>query len=421
MPIIAFGLSHRTAGIDLRGRASILPSDAQKALSALLDSASFVHEASILSTCNRTEVHAYVGLTSEHAVREHMIRWFANHRNLTLAELDGKTYFHWNNNAVRHILRVATGLDSQVLGEPQIFGQYKDAYQVARTVGAARTELTEVTMAAVRTGKKVRTESEIGKHSISVPQAALVMARQIFSDLNNTRVLLLGAGETICLVSKHMQSANVGSIGVANRTLSRASQIADQVDGHAMPLADFGDRLHEYDIVVSSTNSPTAVVTGDVVRNARQRRRFRPMFFVDLAVPRDIEPSVAQISNVYLYTIDDLTSVIDENLKSRQDSIQQAEQLIEQGLVHYQEENKVRQVSSLITNFRTNVDGIKNRAVKRARARLDAGEDPQEVIDRLANDLTNKLAHNPTLALKGASSAEDQKVLEILRNVYCID
>lgn len=418
MPIIAFGLNHRSAGIDLRGRASILPNDLQDALKALSNSASFIREAIILSTCNRTEIHAQVRMVSEQVARHHLLTWLANYRNLTLSELESATYCHWEQEAAKHILRVASGLDSQVIGEPQIFGQFKAAFDSAIQANSVNTVLTDLVMAGIKTGKRVRSDTEIGRNSISIAQAAVIMARQIFSNLNQTNVLLLGAGETICLVSKHMKSASVKEIAIANRTKSHATRIAELVGGKAMALSEFGSRLHEYDIVISSTNSPSSVLSKQVVAHACSQRRYRPMFIVDLAVPRDVEASVSDLSNVYLYTIDNLTSVIDENLKLRMECLQQADSIVDEGLQVYEEQHRVRQVSGLVTNFRNSVASMRQQEIEKAHARLQAGDDPYEVVDRLGEALAHKFAHNPTVALRNASKFDDQRLLQLLSEIF---
>lgn len=418
MPIMAFGLNHRTAGIDLRGRASILPNDLQNALRALRDSASFIREAIILSTCNRTEIHARVLDVTENEAKKHLLGWLADFRNLTLSELEFSTYSHWDRDAVRHILSVASGLDSQVLGEPQIFGQFKAAFELANRADSVDLGLTDLVMAAIKTGKRVRTDTEIGHNSISIAQAAVIMARQIFSHLNRTNVLLLGAGETICLVSKHMKSADVQQIAVANRTKAHASRIAEHVNGEAMALSEFGSRLHEFDIVISSTNSPSSILSKEVVAQACGRRRFRPMFIVDLAVPRDVEASVSELSNVYLYTIDNLTSVIDENLKSRMDCLTQANDIVEEGVQLFEEQHRIRQISGLVSQFRDSVTSMNKKETAKAHARLEAGDDPHKVIDRLGDALAHKFAHNPTLAMRKASKSDDKELLALLSKLF---
>ena len=418
MPIVAFGLSHRTAGVDLRGRAAILPKDLKSALDALLKSASFVREAIILSTCNRTEILANLAEESQYIVELHLRCWLADYCNLATSELKQTTYCHWNDDAIDHIIRVASGLDSQVLGEPQILGQFKDAVDIAGTSGSMHDGLSAVVNAAIKTSKTIRTETELGRHSVSLPQAALILARQIFSDLVETRVLLLGAGDTISLVSSHFKSAGIQRIDVANRTLSHARSIAKQVNGSAFHLWDIGDRLQHYDIVVSSTSSPTTVVSKNIVEEASKHRRYKPIFLVDLAVPRDIDPTVSLLSNVYLYTIDDLTSVIDDNLQLREVAANGAQTYVQQGRIEYHQQQSSRQLSGVIANFRENVACLRDSEISKALARLKAGDDPTEVVERLGGDLANKLAHEPTMALKRANQLQDHKALELLCDAF---
>lgn len=418
MPIISFGLNHRHAGIDLRGRASILPQDLSDSLRHLVLSASFIQEAMILSTCNRTELHCAVDTNEYGTAKDHLLRWLASHRNITLAELSEKTYCHWETDAIRHLMSVAVGLDSQILGEPQIFGQFKTAYLAGVSANTIGPELEPVITFVLRTGKRIRNETEIGRHSISLAQATLSVGQQIFSNFSEVQVLLLGAGDIIRLMSKHLATAGIKSIDVANRTIENAQSIATEVHGAAIPLAEIGDLLHKYDIVISSTNSSGPIVSKEVVELACRLRRYKPMFFADLAVPRDIDPQISSLKHVYVYTIDDLATIIQSNLESRQASVEQVAKLIDDGVEQLGVDQRVRQAADSVTQFRQSMEQIRDRQIDVARARLQAGGDPHEVIEILANELTNKLAHTPTMALREVSAAADDELLERLRSAY---
>lgn len=421
MPIIAFGLNHRHAGIDLRGRASILPEDLKNSLPLLVNSAEYISEALVLSTCNRTELHCIVQQEDEQIVEEHLRRWLAEHRNITLSELVDKTYFFSTSEATRHIMRVAAGLDSQVLGEPQIFGQYKAAYQAAVKTGTIGPELEPIVTAVVRTCKRIRNETEIGRHCTSLPQAAVLKTQQEFPNLSSIRVLLIGAGQIIRAVSKYLHTAGVRAITVANRTLANAVRIAQDVDGKVIPLTEYGEHLYEFDVLITSTNSDRPIVSFEVVKNACEQRRDKPMLIADLAVPRDVDPFVRNLEQVRVFTVDELSSDIQTNLSSRHESVHQAEQIIEEGLENLNDSFRAREVSTTVSKYRSNMEDIRDQEIDFAVTRLRAGEDPQQVIANLAQSLTQKLVHFPTVALRNASIAEDVELLNRLCTAYEIE
>lgn len=422
MAIVAFGLNHRNADIDLRGRASILPQHLRAALHELLDSISCIDEAMILSTCNRTEVHCSVqSPPSESVLGDQLNRWLAGHRNIALSELENKTYIHRGQNAVQHILGVAAGLDSQILGEPQIFGQYKFAFQEAKLAKTIGNHLDQLVLTTVQTCKKIRTHTEVGQHSMSIAHATVKRAQQIFSNFGELRALLIGAGTTIKLVTQHLRSAGIESIGVANRTLEHAEQIVSEHGGKAIPLAEFGDHLHNYDLLISSTNSPTPVVSKEVVVEAYKQRRYRPFFIADLAVPRDVDPFVDQLKNVYVYTIDDLSAIVRSNLELRQQQVVKAQEFIAAGVLDLEQNTRVRNQSHVVVKFRENLESIRDQEAQEAIARLQAGDDPQEIIASLADTLTKKLAHRPTIALRNASANGNVEFLRYLHEAYGLE
>ena len=422
MPIVAFGLNHRNADIDLRGRASILPQQLRCAIHELLDSIPSVEEAMILSTCNRTEVHCAVqSAQTESEQADQFNRWLAGHRNIALSELENKTYIHLGKKAVQHIMRVAAGLDSQILGEPQIFGQYKFAYQEAKLANTIGPYLDQVVLSAVQTCKKIRTHTEVGQHSMSIAHATVTRAQQIFSDFGSLRAMLIGAGTTIKSVTQHLRSAGIKSIGVANRTLEHAQQIVAEHGGQAIPLAEFGQHLHTYDLLISSTNSPTPVVSREVVAEAYKQRRYRPFFIADLAVPRDVDPFVDQLQDIYLYTIDDLSAIVRSNLALRQQHVAKAQEFIAAGVQDLEQDTRVRNQSHIVAKFRENLESIRDQEAQYAIARLQAGEDPQEIIASLAHTLTKKLAHRPTIALRNASAHGNVELLRHLHEAYGLE
>ncbi len=418
MPILAFGLNHRTAGIDLRGRAAILPAELNQTLKSLVDSQPFIRGAMVLSTCNRTEVHCTVACTHAASPEAAVCNWLAQYRNLALSELEGRTYAYVGAQAIRHIMSVAAGLDSQVLGEPEIFGQYKSAYGAAQGANTLDPELELLATTVIQTGKRVRTDTELGRHSVSVSQLTVVLAKQIFSDVSQAKALLLGAGQTIRLASQHLQSAGIQTIDVANRTVANAVKIAESVGGKAIPLTEIGNCLHHYDLVISSTNSATPIVSKEVVAEACQHRRQRPIFIADLAVPRDIDPLVGEIADAHVYNIDDLSSIAHVNLSLRQDAVGAANDIITEGVDSYETAIRARRVSDTVTRYRENLEMIRDQEFQAALTRLKAGEDPQSIIESMSYTLTNKLAHHPTVALRKASISDDGELLQHLMLAY---
>ena len=417
MTILAYGINHKTADISLRERIAFSASEIQSALTRLIDSEKNINEAAILSTCNRTEVYCATTQSHKNAVKN----WLASDRQIIQYELDQASYTLWEKDAASHIMRVASGLDSQIVGEPQIMGQVKTAYELARAAGTLGTELNVLSDLSLRVAKRIRTETEIGNHPVSIAYAAVTMAQQIFTDIKKTRVLLIGAGKTIELVATHMQSAGVKSVDIANRTISNAARIALKTGGSALKLSQINEKLHRYDIVISSTGSTLPIIGKGAVEKACRQRRHKPIFMVDIAVPRDIEPEVQTLSDVYLYSIDDLTEIIDENISNRTKAAEKAEQLIHEGTLSYEQELRVRSSQDLMSRLREGAGRQRDAEVAKALLRIESGSNPEQVIERLGRDLTNKLMHSPTIAMRRASADNKPALLEYLISVYDLD
>ncbi len=416
MPLLAYGVSFRTAAIDIRERIAFPRHELAGALSGLQRDVDGLSEAAILSTCNRTEIYCAL------ADRNHdpLADWVAGHRAIGAGELAGTAYALWDREAARHLMRVASGLDSQVLGEPQIMGQVKAAYDLARDTEMLGPELNLLSQSALTVAKRVRTETDIGKNPVSVAYVAVTMAQQVFSDLGATRALLVGAGETVELVSRHLRKAGVCEIAIANRTPAHAHQLAASVGAVAMRLDDIASRLGEYDVVISSTDAAEHIITAAMVEEA-MRGRSRPMFLVDIAVPRDIEPAAGLLDDVFLHSVDDLVLIVEENAAARRHAGTQAEPLIDAGVVGYDRARRLRGNQDLLQQFRGRANGIREEALARARQRLDSGQESAEVVERLAYELTNKLIHAPTVAIRDASADERVEFLESLRSLYGLE
>ena len=416
MPLIALGLNHQTAPLALREKVALDAGSLPAALAALaaLDG---VEEAALLSTCNRTEVYAQVSPGREHAVAQ----WLARHHGLEAEALSSYLYQHTDGDAVRHLFRVATGLDSMILGEPQILGQVKEAWQAAHDAQSLRNPLDRLFQQTFAVAKRVRTDTRIGAHPVSVAFAAVRLARQVFAQIDQASVLLIGAGDTIELAARHLADAKVKRLLVANRTLEHAQTLAGRHGGVALPLSELGRHLPEADIVITATASREPILDRAQVAAALKVRKHRPMFLLDLAVPRDITADVAELADVYLYTVDDLEQVIEENRASRREAAQQAEAIIDLQVEHYLSWWQAQGRQDALKHLRSDGALAREQALAKAQEQLAQGEDPQQVIKRLAHQLTNRLLHAPTTALRQAALDGDSDLLRAAERLFKSD
>ncbi|MBY4599873.1 glutamyl-tRNA reductase [bacterium BD-1] len=413
MPLLALGLNHQTAPLALRERVALDAGQLPAALAGLGEVPG-VEEAAVLSTCNRTEVYAQVAEGREGAVAE----WLARHHGLAPEALGDYLYEHRDEDAVRHLFRVATGLDSLVLGEPQILGQVKEAWQAARSQRRLRTPLDRLFQQSFQVAKRVRTDTRIGAHPVSVAYAAVRLARQVFSELDRATVLLVGAGDTIELAARHLVDAKAKRLLVANRTLEHAQTLASRHGGYALPLSELERHLPEADIVITATASREPVLRRAAVESALKARRHRPIFMLDLAVPRDIEASVAELSDVYLYTVDDLEQVIEENRASRREAAEQAQAIIDLQVEHFMAWWRAQGRQDALRTLRSRGEAAREEALARAREQLAAGKPADEVLALLAHQLTNKLLHGPSAALRQAALDGDLDLLRAASRLY---
>lgn len=413
MPLIALGLNHLTAPVSLREQVAFDLDAAGEALRELKAEPG-VEEALILSTCNRTELYVGVAEGAEQAPQA----WLNRHHRLTPGKLDEFLYRHDEAAAVRHMFRVATGLDSMVLGEPQILGQVKDAYQLARDTRALGAPLDRLLQHTFAVAKRVRTDTRIGAHTVSVAFTAVRLAEQVFTDLKQACVLLIGAGDTIELAARHLVDKQVSRLIVANRTLENAQELATRYGGYAIALADLPQHLAEADIVISSTAARQPVVTRPMVERAVAARRRKPMFMVDIAVPRDIDPAVASLEDVYLYAIDDLQQVIDENRRSRETAAREAETIIDLQVDRYMAWRRALTLRNPAIDLRQHAERHRDEVLAKAQAMLARGKSPDEALAFLANTLTNKLLHHPSARLREAALHGDLDLLHAAGRLY---
>lgn len=412
MGLIALGINHKTAHLALREKVAFAPEQMAEALQDAL-SGSPLQEVVILSTCNRTELFAMAGdgLASEQVVAG-TLDWLASYHHVASSELQSCCYVHAEQDALRHMMQVASGLDSMVLGEPQILGQIKSAYAVARESSSLGSELSRVFNHVFSIAKQVRTNTAIGENPVSVAYAAVNLSQHIFSDLSKTRALLVGAGETIELVARHLADSKVGDIVVANRTLGRARELAQQFGAEAVLLSDIPEQLVNADIVITSTASQLPILGKGAVEHALRQRKHRPILMIDIAVPRDIEEQVGELNDIYLYTVDDLADIVAENRRNRESEARKADVIIDAGVDSFIKRQRSLDSVSTVKAFRSQAETTRDAELEKALRQLDKGEAAEKVLVNLARNLTNKLIHVPSMAMKKAGAEGRQDLIE---------
>ena len=413
MSLITLGINHKTAPLDLRERLAFTPQSLPEALLSL-NNLEHVEEAAILSTCNRTEIYCVTTANNDQAI----IQWFSKFHGLDEKQIKEHLYLFAHEETIRHAMEVACGLDSMVLGEPQIAGQMKEAYARANESGTIGQLLGKLYQRVFAVSKQVRTDTDIGSSPVSVAFAAVSLAKQIFGDLKPTTVLLVGAGETIELTTRHLHSQGVTKIIIANRSVERAQKLADEFNGEAISLQHIASHLHRSDIVISSTASPLPIIGKGTVERALKQRKHEPIFMVDLAVPRDIEPEVSELDDIYLYSVDDLKSVINENMESRLQAAEQAREIIDTQVSHFLDWQRSLGAVDVIAQIRQHTQDLSNEVLNKAKRQLAAGQDAEQVLEFLANTLTKKFLHQPSTQLRQASQDNRDHILDIAQNLF---
>ncbi|MCG6214478.1 glutamyl-tRNA reductase [Vibrio furnissii] len=416
MSLLAIGINHNTASVELREKVAFGPDKLSDALAQLSDS-SFVNGSVILSTCNRTEIYCDVKSSCKNKV----IEWLSQFHQVNAEDLKPSLYVHEEQAAIRHLMRVSCGLDSLVLGEPQILGQVKQAYADSRESRSVDSSMEKLFQKAFSVAKRVRTETEIGGSAVSVAYAACTLAKHIFESLSDATVLLVGAGETIELVAKHLASHNCKRMIVANRTRERAMNLAEQFSAEVIALNEIPDYLAHADIVISSTASPLPIIGKGMVETALKARRYQPMLLVDIAVPRDIESQVGDLNDAYLYSVDDLQSIVDSNIEQRKVEAIQAEAIVSEESAAFMTWMRSLQAVDSIRDYRKAANDIREDLLSKSLQALAAGGDPEKLLIELSNKLTNKLIHTPTRALQTAAEQGEPAKLAIIRQSLGLD
>jgi glutamyl-tRNA reductase len=411
MPLHVLGLNHQSASLEIREKLAFPPEAQADALSDLAAQPG-VGEAVLVSTCNRTEV--YCRADDVGAARAWLVR--AGER--AGVQIDGMLYCHTDEAAVRHAFRVASGLDSMVLGEPQILGQVKQSVRNAQGAGTLGSHLGKLFQQTFAVAKRVRTDTALGAQSISMAAAALKLAQNLFGDLSRTRMLLIGVGEMVELAATYFVAQQPLAVAVANRTLARGEAFAERFDGKAMALAELPARIAEFDIVITGTASSLPILGLGLIERALKARKRRPMFIVDFAVPRDVEPEVAKLEDVFLYTIDDLGKVVQEGAETRRAAAAEAEVIVAREVEAYRAWQGSRAAVPAIVELRRRADQYREAELARARQRLARGDDPATVIEALAKGLANKFLHHPSQALSRAAEGEREHLMRAIETLY---
>ena len=423
MSLLALGINHKTAPVALRERVTFSPETLNHAIESLRQQP-LVQAGVVLSTCNRTELYLSMEQPEDvppQDLHKQIVDWLCAYHKLSPDEVNKSLYWYQDNDAVNHLMRVASRLDSLVLGEPQILGQVKKAYTESQREQSMSADLERLFQKTFSVAKRVRTETDIGASAVSVAFAACTLARQIFESLSEVNVLLVGAGETIELVARHLREHKVRHMMIANRTRERAQALADEVNAEVITLPEIDERLAQADIIISSTASPLPIIGKGMVERALKARRNQPMLFVDIAVPRDIEPEVGKLASAYLYSVDDLHSIIQSNLAQRKAAAVQAEHIVQQESANFMAWLRAQGAVETIRDYRSQADQMRAEAEAEALAAIAQGADVETVIHKLAHRLTNRLIHAPTKSLQQAASNGDIEKLQVLRDSLGLD
>jgi glutamyl-tRNA reductase len=413
MPLFTIGISHHTAPIEIREKVAIARSEYSERVSELC-ALPGVEEVLVLSTCNRTEIYC---LSSEIGKSE-LVDWIHRVNDIPSGELERHFYDFQGEDTARHLVRVASGLDSLVLGETQILGQLKEAWQQAHDARSLGKVLDRLFQHTFNAAKSIRTNSGISDHTVSVAYTAVVLARQIFGDLNSQTVVLLGAGEMVQLCGRYLRDHGIAKLLIVNRSRKKAEELATELDATAMTLDRLGEALPKADILISSTASPEPVIRKMDIKAALRKRRHRPMFLVDIAVPRDIESDVSKLKDVYLYTIDDLQQVVDENLQHRNAAAKSATAEVEEAVAAFMRWLSGIRAARTLKRIREHSHGFEKDLTERALRKLEAGQEASDVLEQMASTLTNKILHLPSKRLREAAETQDYEVLKAVDRVF---
>lgn len=411
MTFIACGINHKTTPIEIREKISPTPEKQHELLLELMQEP-YMHGAIMLATCNRTEIYCDTDKSN------HILPWFAERHSVPQSLLNAHAYIHKADEGIRHAMRVACGLDSMVLGEPQILGQMKQAYHQAHQIGTLNSPLQHIFRHVFNASKKVRSQTSIGAYPVSVAFTAVHLIRKVFSELQSAHVLLIGSGDTATLVAKHLKNQGVKHFYVASRNIEHAQKASTPLSGKSLTISQIPDYIPKADIIITATQCPLPFIGKEMITNALKTRQDKPLFIFDLAVPRDVEADVHELHNVFLYNVDDLQNIANEGLEERQQASLCAEQIIEEEVNYYLLQERGKKAHHAICRYRKYAKQIRTQELLKAQRQLEKGLSPMEVLEKMSHRLTKKLLHRPSLKLRQAAFEERHDLLEYTAYLY---
>lgn len=418
MNISLWGINHKTAPVSLRERLSVAEDKLPDVIHSLKSHVT-VDEMFLLSTCNRTEV-CLLNQQGEQPNKQFLLQWISQWSGVASKDLESVLYQKSESDALSHLIEVASGLDSLVLGEPQIFGQMKDAYARARQLGALDKHFENYFQFVFKAAKRIRRETDIGINSVSVASSAVMLSKHLFNDLSQLNCLLVGAGEMIQLVAKHLSSLDFGQLKIANRSVANARKIAEQYDGFPLSIDEVPLALETSDILISCTSSSVPIIGKGAVEKALRKRKHRPILMIDLAVPRDIESAVESLDDIYLYTVDDLQKVVEHNVQNRELEAKKAREIIAEEITIFEQHSKIRDNADDIAYYRESVETLRQTELEKAKLAIEKGESPIAVIDAMSRNFANKVMHEPTVRMRKLASQGEREKLMVLRRALGI-
>jgi len=417
MSLVTIGMNHKTASLDIREKLSVDKDESAKILKKL-HSMPLIDEVFLLSTCNRTELYFEI---DDLQYVNNISNWLLRQKGLLIEDFEDNMYSYSDSSVVRHALNVACGLDSMVIGESQILGQFKDAFNEANDAGTIGKNLNRLFQYAFSTAKEVRTDTKIGANSLSIANVAVSLTDQFYDDLSYKNALLIGAGETISIAAKNLRKKNINKLYIANRTLENAKSIAEEVSGRAISLKDIPEKLKNSDIVISAITGNVPLIGKGAIETCLKHRKHKPIYMVDLGVPRNIESEVKELPDIFLYTLDNIQDLIKKNYKTREEAAIDAQHIVDNKVEEYMNWRKSQSAFSIIKLYREDCENIRKTCLDKSLSQLKLGKDPKDVIDQLSINLTSKLSHKPTLALNKAGQTNNRKLINLVCDIFLIN
>ena len=417
MGLVTIGMNHKTAALDIREKLSVDKDESHQILKKLY-SMPVIDEVFLLSTCNRTELYCEM---DDMQYVNNISKWLLKQKGLSIKDFEDNIYSFSDSSVVRHALNVASGLDSMVIGEPQILGQFKNAFNEANNAGTIGKNLDRLFQYAFSTAKEVRTDTKIGANSLSIANVAVSLTDQFYDDLSEKNALLVGAGETIYIAAKNLRKKNIKNIFIANRTLENAEIIAKEVSGKVFSLKEIPEQLKYSDIIISAVSGNIPLIGKGAIETSLKHRKHKPIYIVDLGVPRNIESEVKDLPDIFLYTLDNMQDLIKKNYKTRKEAAIDAQHIINTKVEEYMKWRKSQSAFSIIKLYREDCEDIRKDCLEKSLNQLKLGKDPIDVIDQLSVNLTSKLSHKPTLALNKAGQTNNRKLINLVCDIFLIN